>query len=333
MKTECFQLDGGQLVKSGTRRRRVLLSIRSPQTTGTAAGEWSAYSLGKIAPELPLDQREDDAGSLVFDGKPLKRDLKIVGRTVVRLRVAADKPQAFVAVRLNDVHPDGAVSRITYGLLNVSHRDSHARPSRLKPGKFYDVSIELKGAAQLVPAGHQLRLVVSNTYWPMVWPSPDTPTLTVDTAGTSLELPVLRSEAGMTPVEFGPVAHGRGLSLSVSDPGRETREFVRDLESQRNQYVATRDDGDYIIDDIGTRMRITKHKVFSVVEDLPTSARANIDWQFAYQRDGWDAKVLTSTEMRCDEKNFYLTATVSAFDNGKQFCERRFKKTIRRDNL
>src|SRR5262249_12748550 len=35
--------------------------ICSPQTTGGVAGEWCPYGLGGLGPELPMDQREDDA--------------------------------------------------------------------------------------------------------------------------------------------------------------------------------------------------------------------------------------------------------------------------------
>ena len=109
-------------------------SICSRFTTGLASGEWCAYGLGKIAPELALDQREDDAQSLCFDGAALKKPISIVGRSHVRLRVAADKPQAQVAVRLNAIHPDGTVERITYGLLNLvasrQPREAHAAQAR-----------------------------------------------------------------------------------------------------------------------------------------------------------------------------------------------------------
>ena len=333
IRTECFHLNAGELVKTGTRRKRAKLSISSPLTTGTAGGEWCAYSLGKVAPELPIDQREDDAGSLLFDSAPLTRELKIVGRARVRLRVAADKPQAFIAVRLNDVHPDGAVSRITYGLLNLSHRESHARPSKLKPGTFYDVSVELNEAAQSVPRGHRLRLAVSTSYWPMVWPSPDKTSVTVDTAGSSLDLPLIVSERGMQPVEFGPVAHGAALSRTVTRPDKETRQFVRDLETQRTAYVAKRDDGDYIIDAIGTRIRIAKDKVFSVIEDQPTIAQVNIDWQFAYQRDSWDVSVKNQHPDELRREEFLSSGDANGARQRQTFFERRFKRTLRRDNL
>ena len=128
-------------------------------------------------------------------------------------------------------------------------------------------------------------------------------------------------------------SHQPGCDGAGRSTGQAPREYVRDLEAQRTDYIARRDDGDYIIDDIGTRIQFTKDKVFSIVEDQPTSARATINWQVAYRRASWDVKVQTSTEMSCDKKNFYLTATLTAFDKGRRFCERRFKRTLRRDNL
>ena len=103
---------------------------RSPLTTGLAAGQWCAYGLGKIAPELPLDQRHDDAGSLVYDSEPLNGGRS--GRVPGRAPAGPQRPPAGqVAVRLNDVHPDGAVERLTYGVSNLCHRDGHAHPEAM----------------------------------------------------------------------------------------------------------------------------------------------------------------------------------------------------------
>jgi uncharacterized protein len=50
------------------------------------------------------DQREDDGGSLVFVTDPLTERTEILGAPQLHLRLP-DKPQALVAVRLNDVAP------------------------------------------------------------------------------------------------------------------------------------------------------------------------------------------------------------------------------------
>ena len=192
IKVEQIHLGSKKLVAK--RGKAKPLSVKSSQSTGVTAGEWCAYSLGNMAPELPLDQREDDAQSLCFDGEVLKRPVSIVGRTRVRLRIAADKRQAQVAVRLNAIHPNGKVERLTYGLLNLAHRDSHEKPKPLKPGQFYDVTVELNEIAETVPAGHRLRLAVSSNYWPIAWPSPEPVTLTIDPSHSLVELPRLVSE-------------------------------------------------------------------------------------------------------------------------------------------
>ena len=147
IETRVLALNPGRLDGEAEKSRPLML--RSPQTTGLASGEWCAYGLGKVAPELPLDQRLDDAGSLVFDTEPLEAPLAIVGSTLVELAIAADKPQAMVAVRLSDVAPDGAATRVSYGILNLAHRESHETPSPLTPGQRYDVKVALTEAAHV----------------------------------------------------------------------------------------------------------------------------------------------------------------------------------------
>ncbi len=77
-------------------------------------GEYCAIWLG---PEMPGDQRADDARSACFTSAPLDKDTDIVGAPRISLRLEADAPAAQIAVRLNHIHPDGAATRITYGVL------------------------------------------------------------------------------------------------------------------------------------------------------------------------------------------------------------------------
>ena len=66
---------------------------------------------------------------------PLRQPLTILGAPVVELEVESDQPEALVAVRLNDLRPDGSDLRVTYGVLNLTHRDGHETPAPLRPGK------------------------------------------------------------------------------------------------------------------------------------------------------------------------------------------------------
>src|SRR5699024_6530384 len=108
----------------------------------------------------------------------------------VDLDFAVDRPVAMVAVRLSDVAPHGASTRISYGLLNLTHRESHAEPEPLSPGHRYRVTVALNAMAQSVPAGHRLRLAISTSYWPLAWPPPERVQLSVFTGTSTVRLPV-----------------------------------------------------------------------------------------------------------------------------------------------
>ena len=86
-------------------------------------------------PELSIDQQADDEHSLVFDSQTLQQDLEILGAPVLKLKVASDKPLAMLVARLSTLHEDGNCSRVSFGVLNLCHRDSHELPTELIPGK------------------------------------------------------------------------------------------------------------------------------------------------------------------------------------------------------
>jgi uncharacterized protein len=308
-------------------------SVCSPQTVGLGAGQWCAYGQGKIAPELPLDQRPDDGGSLTYDSAPFDDAIHIAGRSVVRLRVSVDQPRALVAIRLNDVHPDGTSERLSYGVLNLCHRDGHEKPRDLLPGVTYDIDVELKGIAQSVSVGHRLRLSISSSYWPMIWPSPVPATITVHEQASHLELPAHHTMQHTRADLFGSPEDATPGSVTVLREGSETRHIIRDLGERRTDFVAARDDGVYVIDAIGTEQSFTRVRSSSVVDGEPLTATAKVECRATYRRGEWDVRLESDVAMTCNESDFLIDARLTAFENGALFAERRFNRTIPRGHL
>jgi uncharacterized protein len=139
---------------------------------------------------IPGEQTPDDQNSLVFDTAPLESELEILGHPVARIRVAANRPVAKLAVRLCEVTADGKSWQVTYGLLNLTHREGDENPIALTPGQPYDVKVELSLIAHRFKRGSRIRLAVSESLWPLVWPSPEVVTLTLTNGASTLELPV-----------------------------------------------------------------------------------------------------------------------------------------------
>jgi predicted acyl esterase len=52
-----------------------------------------------------------------------------------------------LAVRLNEVMPDGASRRVSYGILNLCHRDGSESAVALEPGREYSLALELDHCA------------------------------------------------------------------------------------------------------------------------------------------------------------------------------------------
>ncbi|MEM9638383.1 MAG: CocE/NonD family hydrolase, partial [Pseudomonadota bacterium] len=71
-------------------RGPISVPVNSPQDCGAEAGEYCAIWLG---PEMPGDQRGDDAMSACFDTAPSDQDTDIFGVPKVRLTLSTDQPQ------------------------------------------------------------------------------------------------------------------------------------------------------------------------------------------------------------------------------------------------
>ena len=140
-------------------------------TVGTAAGR---YVIGQLPPGwgMPLDQREDEARSLVYTSDPLKADMEVTGPVRAVLHLVSTAECAYVSVKRCDVTPDGGSALVTKGGLNAVNRDSYAAPSMLAPGQRYELDVRLQACAYRFKAGHRIRLAVAGADFQNAWPTP-----------------------------------------------------------------------------------------------------------------------------------------------------------------
>ena len=148
---------------------RCFEDFSSPLSTGLDCGR-SGY--GKD-PDFPIDQRHEDANSLCFDTRILEERVEIMGSTTIELNLSCSAEVGTIAVRLCDVDPQSkSSSLVSYGVLNLTHRESHEKPEALEPGKLYrNFKISLNHIAHAFPVGHRIRIAVSTSLWPFIWPS------------------------------------------------------------------------------------------------------------------------------------------------------------------
>ncbi|MCC5973253.1 MAG: CocE/NonD family hydrolase [Rubellimicrobium sp.] len=300
------------------------VTVASPAHCGMEGGEFCAIWLG---PEMPGDQRADDALSACFDSGPMPAT-DIVGAPVLRLRLASDQPVAQIAVRLNHLHPDGASARITWGVLNLTHRSSHEAPEPLTPGEEVEVTLALDHIAYRLPEGHRLRVAVSSAYWPMIWPAPDAATLTL-TSGT-LDLPVRHAaqadECSFPPSEAAPEERTR-----VIRPAAHVRRTEIDRQTGVVSLIVEDDFGLIEHLDHGLINGGVARERWEIHPDDPLSARGTTHWTEEMARGEISLRTETYGEMWSDAKTFHLRARLQAFKGNEIVHDREVTEAIPRD--
>ena len=306
------------------------LAIQSPLSVGLFAGKWCSYSAG---PDLPYDQREEDGGSLVFDSEPLEEPVEILGAPVVNLELESNKPVAMVAIRLSDVAPDGKATRITYGLLNLCHRNSHEFPEKLVPGKKENIKVELNDIAQKFPAGHRIRVSISTSYWPLAWPSPEPVCLTVTPAKSSLTLPIRppRADESEEMEDFEPSVAAPEPEKTILAPSDHNWIITRDLARDESTLHVYNDEGRYRINEINLEITKTTHEWYRFRNDDFESVNGEVSSVRRLKRDDkWDVRTETRTLLTCTREEFQIHATLDAYENDRRVFTKTWDRKIPR---
>jgi uncharacterized protein len=305
------------------------LSLAGVDTAGQNAGAWCPYA-GRT--ELPPDQRLDDALCLTFDSEPLAEPVEVLGVPYVDVSLSADRPFALVAVRLCDVAPDGASALVTRGTLNLTQRESREQPSPLVPGESYQVRLPLVCIGYRFAAGHKIRVAISPTYWPWLWPSPKPVTLTIRPESSSLELPKRSTAAdGAAPV-FSPVEVAPPPAVEVIGVAKGRRLITRDAGAARLDIAVDQDHLPGRVRLVAAGREIgewgTNH--YSIVEGEPLSASVRCERTVEVAGPGWSTVTEVHSSMTCSENDFFVVTHVRAKDGDEMFFERSWSRTIPR---
>ena len=239
-----------------------------------------------------------------------------------------------VAIRLNDVQPDGTSTLVTYGMLKLTHRESYEWPEPLEPGAFYRVKVRLNDIAHAFPAGHRIRIAVSTSYWPIAWPSPEAVILTLRTGNSALYLPVrppAPEDERLRPFEPPSAAQTVRHETLRELPLRRTIE----IDLATNETVYTFQSGEFgaalaRIEAIEMDLGYTFQKRHRISEYDPLSAHTEVVQQTVMRRKDWSVRIESRTRLSATRDAFQFSADVDAFEDDEPFGQRSWHLTIPR---
>lgn len=314
-----YLADGGNLIE-GPAEQDQDVSYKADPTVGYTAGLWDPLGLGI---GLPLDQGPDDLRSLAFTTEPLNDDLAITGAPEATLYAALeDGEEVNLVVKLCDVSPDGHSALITTGWLKGSHRTSHEQRELIPKEQVREFRVQLWSTSYQVQRGHCLRISVSCSDFPRVWPTMNNPRVRLMLGGdraSQVRFPVL-AELGPSPELTPARTDANRAPLTLDFEPRWTVEHdeatgtVSVSSGQRIVVMTPSQDGEVEIDHTGRA---------SVAATRPDLAKVEGQTQITCETPSKDSVVVEVTSL-ITQIGLSLIGKVSV--NGKPFFEKQWRK-------
>lgn len=304
------------------------VTLRSPLDTGTASGEW--FTLKPDA-EMAGDQGIDDAGSLTFQTDLLSEEFLALGQPELVLDLAASAPVANLIARIVDVHPDGTATRVTFGVLNLAHRDSNESPEPMPVGVKVPIHLKLDACGYRFAPGHRIRLSLSTAYFPMVMPAPGDPTLTIDTGSIALSMPALGDHERVAVPE--PENPNPLPTYIEHAPSATKRTVEHNLTTGETHYRIHEDTGLFEHPDTGLSARQLREECWSIDSEDPLSMTGLCTWTCYLSRPGWFLRTVSTARLSASATDWHTSASVEAFEGDTMVFEKHFEKTVPRDMM
>ena len=294
-------------VRSGNKPLDSQRTINSPLTCGVHGGEYLPLWFG---PDFPTDQRRDDALSVCFDTRPLEQDLSILGNPRLILNVSSDKTCGQITARLSDIAPDGQVTRVTYGTINLNNRDAQDTAQAVNVGEVYALEIQMDFIAQTIPKGHRMRVALSDSYFPLLWTAPEKAIITLQQSMQLLDLPVYNGAEIENP--FQPATSAPAEPVTMLRQASNKRQICEDVASGIVSVLIEDDFGCMKFDKHGLYVDEIVEEEYSAHPQDPDQTRALTRWVHKTGRGDWQVASETKMNITCDKQNFYIEASLVA---------------------
>jgi hypothetical protein len=270
---------------------------------------------------MPIDQRLDDACSLLFDSPPLTEKVELLGQPNAVLHVSSTAEIAYFYVRLCDVAEDGTSRLITEGGLLATHRDSHEVPTALTPGDVYELRIPLRDCAYVLEPGHRLRVAVASANFQNAWPTGQHAINTIYRGGDSAShvvLPIAPVDPHPLPQPlFAPSPHPLPLADPLARPDYKIElDLVNDAVSCE---LRTANGG-----------RTSNHSRYTVSNCNPARAVVNASATHRAVHPTLDIRVDAHCQTTSDETSYTHMSQVRITVDGAEHFKKSWSETVPR---
>lgn len=292
---------------------------------GQQTGEFFPFGFGPG--ELPDDQTKDDALSLCFKSAPSEKDTVLLGAPRLNLTLSSNAQHGQIVVRLCDLRPDGTSNLISLGLLNLRHRNGFEKSESLAPDQELEIQVSLDQTAYNLPAGHQLQIALSNSYWPFCWP--DGRSFSLKVTKGALDLPI-RDAENVDGWYFDAPVEMEMRPYKELRSGHEAKDQFDDPFTGQMTLKITGDHGARKDMESGLVSNSAVQETWNIVRGDPASANVEIIWDRGMGRGDWNVRTKIVTKMSGEADDFVIEQRIEAYEGDDLVFERILEDRVAR---
>lgn len=207
------------------------------------------------------------------------------------------------------MRPDGKSWLVTWGVLNLTRRDSMSDPKPLETGQVHAIDLKLRPIAHRFSAGSRIRLSLSEGWWPKLWPSPVTPTFRLASGVSTLDLPFRIPED--QPTHF-PIPEIRSPSQPASLPVPTPPDT-----DNRIRLVTSTPTVSYKVAGADMELSSSREEVCEILAGDPLSSQWRQTVRSSWRRGDWSCAIEASYELTCDGSAFRLKESLRAWSGSE----------------
>lgn len=308
--------------------RSTVMGVPDTHIVGAAAGDTGYF--GREG-GLSLDQEADDQYSLVFESLPLEHPIEILGRIELSVSFTSDQPLATLIARLNDVPTTGSVSRVAYGVRNLALTDDLQTPMPFETGQTNSCRLLFHNTAYRFEKGHRIRLALSSTYWPMIWPSPVCAHIALYLSDMCLKLPVRSATADESSIMFPAAEKSQSLEshVFVTDPSLRRESEIENSTGRR--LIGWHQPRKGVkFPKINLTMETETKARHEITETPPYNPSTEYEHELRYFREDWDIRIISKARLTSTDKTYQLNGAIKVTENDRLVFERDWSQVLNR---
>ena len=290
------------------------------------AGEFMPIFSSERGPELAGDQATEDRHSLVFDSLPLEAEIEMIGSPSLLLELEASEAAGQIVVRLCEVAPDGRSRRLSWGARNLALSDDFSARRSARSGVF-GVEIPLFALADTIGQGNRLRVAVSTSYWPMLWPPARSGRVTLHTGRCRVLLPA-RTRSNIDGITMAEPEAARTLTWNSLRKGGYRREETIDRTTGERVLTLTEDMGTGRIEEVDLSVSERTTRTFRIHPDDPTSAVLETHMTCSFGREQWSAETSVRGRVSGAEGAMLVTQELEAREGERRVYAREWRDSV-----